>query len=111
MDYGKYRYEQRKKEREQKKKQNIIHVKELTMGPAIEAHDYEVKLKKASTFLSKGDKVKLTIRFKGRQIVHKEKGEEILSRFREDLQDVAVIEKEPVFEGRRMMLVMAPKKS
>lgn len=110
MDYGKYKFEQKKKEKELKKKQNIIHVKELTMGPSIEAHDYDVKLKKALGFLEKGDKIKFTIRFRGRQIVHKDRGREILERFAADLEEVAVLEKRPVMEGRRMFLIVAPKK-
>lgn len=108
MDYGKYKFEQRKREKDLKKKQTIIHVKELTMGPLIEQHDYEVKLKKASQFLEKGDKVKLTVRFRGRQIVHKDKGEDILLRFVADLKELASMEKRPILDGRRMNLVLTP---
>ncbi|HOJ50852.1 MAG TPA: translation initiation factor IF-3 [Spirochaetota bacterium] len=110
MDYGKYRFEQKKKEKEMKKKQHIIQVKELTLTPLIEEHDYQVKLKKAKEFLIRGDKLKLTVKFKGRMIAYSEKGEAILNRFIEDLQDIGIVEKQPKLEGRNMILVMAPKK-
>ena len=110
MDYGKYKFEQKKREKALKKKQTIIQVKELTMGPTIEKHDYEVKLKQAIKFLEKGDKVNFTVRFRGRQLAHKEMGEDILNRFSEDLKEMALPEKKPVLEGRRMMVVLAPKK-
>jgi len=111
MDYGKYKFEQKKREKDLKKKQTIILVKELTMGPTIERHDYEVKLKQAMKFFEKGDKVKFTVRFKGRQLAHKEMGEEILNRFSEDLKELALPEKKPFLEGRKMMVILAPKKN
>lgn len=110
IDYGKYRFELKKKEKEQKKKQKVVHLKELTMGPTIEKHDYEVKLKQAQKFLEEGDKVKFTVKFKGRQIAHKEMGEDILKRFGKDLEECAEVEKNPFLEGRKMMLIVGPKK-
>lgn len=110
MDYGKYRFEQKKKEKDNKKKQKIVQVKELTMSPAIEKHDYEVKLKHAMGFLEDGDKVKFTVKFRGREIAHKEMGEAILERFQNDLAELGAPEKKPVLEGKRMMLIIAPKK-
>lgn len=110
IDYGKYRFEQKKKEKEQKKKQKVVHLKELTMGPTIEKHDFEVKLKQAQKFLAEGDKVKFTVKFKGRQIAHKEMGEDILKRFTKDLEGSAEIEKNPFMEGRKLMLIVGPKK-
>lgn len=110
MDFGKFRFELKKKQKEAKKKQTVIHLKELTMGPSIEAHDYETKLKQARKFMEKGDKVKFTVRFRGRQIVHKERGQQVLEKFSADLADIAQTEKPPVFEGRKLMLVLAPLK-
>jgi len=110
MDYGKYRFEQKKKEKEMKKKQHVIEVKELTLTPLIEDHDYQVKLKKGREFLERGDKLKLTVKFKGRMIAYSEKGEAVLNRFIQDLQDVGIVEKPSKLEGRNMILVMAPKK-
>ena len=80
------------------------------MGPTIEKHDYEVKLKQAIKFLEEGDKVKFTVKFKGRQIAHKEMGEDILKRFGKDLEELADVEKNPFLEGRKMMLIVGPKK-
>lgn len=111
MDYGKYRYEQKKKERELKKKQAHVQLKELTMGPSIEQHDYSVKLKKAISFLSEKNRVRLTIRFRGRQIMYKDKGEAILKRFQEDLKEFASFDQGLTFEGRKLTLLAQPKKN
>ena len=109
MDYGKYKYEQSKKEKEAKKKQKIIQVKEIKMRPNIEEHDYQVKLRNAMKFLKSGNKVKTTIMFKGREIVHAPKGEEMLSRMAGDLKEVSVVERSPKLEGRNMVMVLSPK--
>jgi len=109
MDYGKYKYEQSKKEKEAKKKQKIIQVKEIKMRPNIEEHDYQVKLRNAMKFLKSGNKVKATIMFRGREIVHAPKGEEILSRMAGDLKEVSVVERSPKLEGRNMVMVLSPK--
>ena len=109
MDYGKYKYEQSKKEKEAKKKQKIIQVKEIKMRPNIEEHDYQVKLRNVMKFLKSGNKVKATIMFRGREIVHAPKGEEILSRMAGDLKEVSVVERSPKLEGRNMVMVLSPK--
>ena len=109
MDYGKYKYEQSKKEKEAKKKQKIIQVKEIKMRPNIEEHDYQVKLRNVMKFLKSGNKVKATIMFRGREIVHAPKGEEILSRMAGDLKEVSVVERSPKLEGRNIIMVLSPK--
>ena len=109
MDYGKYKYEQSKKEKEAKKKQKIIQVKEVKLRPNIEEHDYQVKLRSAMKFLQSGNKVKATIMFRGREIIHAPKGKEILSRIAKELEEIAVVEKFPKLEGRNMIMVLAPK--
>ncbi len=109
MDYGKYKYEQSKREKEAKKKQHVINVKEVKMRPNIEEHDYKVKLRNAMRFLKNGDKVKATIMFRGREIVYTPKGQEILKRLAEDLADLGNVERQPKLEGRNMVMVLAPK--
>lgn len=109
MDYGKYKYEQSKKEKEAKKKQKIIQVKEVKLRPNIEEHDYQVKLRSAMKFLQSGNKVKATIMFRGREIVHAPKGKEILSRIAKELEEIAVVERFPKLEGRNMIMVLTPK--
>ncbi len=108
MDYGKYKYEQARKAREAKKKQHQIQVKEVKFRPGIEDHDYEFKTRHARRFLEEGNKVKLTMMFRGRQRAHPELGQEVLERVAEDLQDVGKVEMEPAFEGRTMTMVLAP---
>ena len=108
MDYGKYKYEQAKKDKEAKKKQHQIHVKEMKFRPKIDDHDYEFKVAHVREFLEKGDKAKLTIMFRGREMMHQEFGLAILERVVEDLADVAVVEQEPKTEGRNMTMVLAP---
>jgi translation initiation factor IF-3 len=108
IDYNKFRYEQIKKAKEAKKKQKIIHVKEIKMRPGIDAHDYDHKLKHAIEFLEKGDKVKFTIMFRGRQIVHKELGYSIMEDVRRDLEGLAIIEKAASQEGRNITMITAP---
>lgn len=109
MDYGKYRFEMQKKDREARKKQKIINVKEVRLSPTIEEHDFNTKLRNAIKFLEKGDKVKASIRFKGRAITHKEIGQRVLDRFAEACAEVATVESKPKMDGRSMFLVLTPK--
>ena len=111
MDYGKYKYEADRQRREAKKKQHIIKVKEVKFRPGIEDHDYQFKVGHARRFLDEGNKVKLTMMFRGRQITHPEIGLEVLSRVMEDLEDVGKVESQPNMEGRIMSMVMAPNKT
>ncbi len=108
MDYGKYKYEQQKKDKEARKKQKTISLKEIRLSPTIEEHDFNTKLKNAKKFISKEDKVKVSIRFRGRAITHKDIGRKVLERFAEELKDVATIEQRPKMEGRSMFLIVAP---
>ncbi|KHE69778.1 translation initiation factor IF-3 [Halobacillus sp. BBL2006] len=108
MDYGKYRFEQQKKEKEARKKQTVIKVKEVRLSPNIEEHDFNTKLRNARKFLSKGDKVKASVRFRGRAITHKELGQEVLERMAEECKDIAQIETKPKMEGRSMFLMLSP---
>lgn len=108
MDYGKYRYEQQRKEREQRKNQKTQNTKEVRLSPTIEDNDFQTKLRNARKFLEKGDKVKVSIRFRGRAITHKEIGREVLERFAAETTDIAVIEQRPKMDGRSMFLQLAP---
>ncbi len=108
MDYGKYKYEQQKKEKEARKKQKVINVKEIRLSPTIEEHDFNTKLNHARKFLAKEDKVKVSIRFRGRAITHKEIGQKVLEDFAKECQDVATVEQKPKMEGRSMFLMLAP---
>ena len=108
MDYSKY--EQEKKEREAKKKQHVTHVKEIKIGPKIEEHDYQVKLHHAEKFLKRGDKTKITMRFRGRQMAHIDLGRKVLDRFAGDVAAFGELEMEPKLEGRVMIMVIKPKK-
>ena len=109
MDYGKYRFEQMKKEKEAKKNQKIIDVKEIRVTPTIDTHDFEFKMKNASKFLKSGDKVKITVRFRGREVNNSSIGENVLNKFIEGLEEVSIVEKKPVLEGRNMFIILAPK--
>ncbi|MFS0645192.1 translation initiation factor IF-3 [Siminovitchia sp. 179-K 8D1 HS] len=109
MDYGKYRFEQQKREKEARKNQKVINVKEVRLSPTIDEHDFNTKLRNGRKFLEKGDKVKASIRFRGRAITHKEIGQEVLNRFAEECNDVATVESKPRMDGRSMFLVLAPK--
>ena len=109
MDYGKFKFEQNKREKEARKKQKIISVKEVKMRPNIEEHDFQVKAKNARKFLSGGDKVKLTIMFRGREITHPELGEKLSLKFVGELTDISSVEKPPKVEGRNMVTVLIPK--
>ncbi|WP_142386542.1 translation initiation factor IF-3 [Bacillus sp. Marseille-P3661] len=109
MDYGKFRYEQQKKDKEARKNQKVINIKEVRLSPGIEEHDFNTKLRNAIKFLEKGDKVKASIRFKGRAITHKEIGQRVLDRLAEQCAEVATVEQKPKMEGRSMFIVLAPK--
>ncbi len=109
IDYGKYKYELSKKEKIQKKKQHVIHVKEIRLSPKIERHDIDFKIKHARNFIDQGDKVKFNIVFKGRQIAHKEFGDQLIAKIIEELSDIAKVESEPQFEGRNMVAVLIKK--
>lgn len=111
MDYGKFKYEQARAAREARKKQHTIQVKEVKFRPGIEEHDYEFKTRHARRFLEEGNKVRLTMMFRGRQITHSELGLEVLERVKDDLSDIGKVESEPSFEGRVMFMVMAPLKT
>ena len=109
LDYGKFKYEAQKKKNEARKKQKIIEVKEIKMRPGIDDHDYEVKMRAMCRFLEEGDKVKVTMRFRGREMVHQELGLKVLERVRGQLDEVAKVEQTPRLEGRQMTMVIAPK--
>ncbi len=111
MDHGKFKYEQARASREARKKQHTIQVKEVKFRPGIEDHDYEFKTRHARRFLEEGNKVRLTMMFRGRQITHSELGLEVLKRVQGDLSDIGKVESPPSFEGRVMFMVMAPLKS
>ncbi|WP_347710092.1 translation initiation factor IF-3 [Thiomicrorhabdus sp. zzn3] len=110
MDYGKYLYQQQKKQHEAKKKQKQVQVKEVKFRPGTEEGDYQVKLRNLMKFLDKGDRVKVTIWFRGREITHKELGLKMLERVRDDIQEVATVEQMPKMEGRQMQMMVAPAK-
>ena len=110
VDYGKYRYEQMRKEKEAKKKQKTIDIKEIRFSPNIDTNDLNTKVNQARKFLSKGDKVKVAIRFRGRELAHTEIGIDILNNFAAQLEDVAVIEKPAKVEGRSMVMFLAEKR-
>jgi translation initiation factor IF-3 len=109
LDFGKYKYEAQKKKNEARKKQKVIEVKEIKMRPGIDDHDYDVKMRAIHRFLEEGDKVKVTMRFRGREMVHQELGMKVLERVRGDLDTRAKVEQLPRMEGRQMIMVMAPR--
>ena len=109
MDYGKHRYEQSKRDKAAKKKQKIVNVKEIRMSPKIDEHDFEVKLRAADRFLKSGDKVKVSVRFRGREIVHADLAKTKLDNLAAQLQDIAIVERPPKLEGRQMIAVLAPR--
>ena len=109
MNYGKYKFEQAKKEKEAKKKQKILEVKEVRVTPNIEEHDFGFKLKNAKKFLEDGNKVKITVRFRGREINNSKAGEIVLNKFIENLEEIATVEKKPKLEGRNMFTILAKK--
>ena len=109
LDLGKFKYEEQKKRHEARKKQKVIEVKEIKMRPSIDVHDYQVKVRSARRFIDEGDKVKVTIRFRGREMAHQQLGMDVLHRIRGDMDDVAKVEQNPQTEGRMMTMVIAPK--
>jgi translation initiation factor IF-3 len=109
LDFGKYKYEEQKKKNEARKKQKIIEVKEIKLRPGIDDHDYEVKRRSMVKFIEEGDKVKVTMRFRGRELAHQELGMDVLIRVRDDLDEIAKVEQMPRMEGRQMTMVMSPK--
>ena len=111
MDYGKYMYEKSKKERESRKNQKTVKIKEVRISPKIDDHDFSVRVKNAVGFLQKGNKVKATVRFRGREIVHADIGKKLLEDLAEFVQDYAVVERDPKVEGRNMIMILAPKQS
>ena len=110
MDYNKYRYEQQKKAKEAKKKQNIMNLKELRLSPKIEEHDFETKLKKGRKFIEDGDKLKVSIRFRGREMAHTSQGREVMLEFAKKMNDIADFESRPKQDGRTMIMTLVPKK-
>lgn len=109
LDYGKYKYEEQKKRNEARKKQKVIEVKEVKMRPGIEQHDYDVKMRAMRRFLGEGDRVKVTLRFRGRELAHQHLGMKVLDRIRDDLEEIAKVEQLPKMEGRQMIMVVAPR--
>jgi translation initiation factor IF-3 len=110
MNYGKYQFEQAKKLQIAKKKQKQIQVKEIKFRPGTDEGDYQVKLKSLIKFLNEGDKTKITLRYRGREMAHRELGMDVLKRIEKDLEELAIVEQFPKMEGRQMVMVMAPKK-
>lgn len=109
MDYGKFKYEESKREREARKKQKVVSIKEVKMRPNIEDHDFDVRTRQTERFLQDGDKVKCTIMFRGREIVHADLGKAVLERLVERVRDLCVIERAPKVEGRNMIMILSPK--
>ena len=109
LDYGKYKYEAQKKASEARKRQKTIDVKEIKMRPTIDVNDYQVKLRNITRFLDSGDKVKVTLRFRGRELVHQDLGMKVLERVRDDIGELGKVEQMPKMEGRQMTMVMAPR--
>ena len=108
MDYGRFKYQQQKKAAEARKKQKTVEVKEIKMRPNIDTHDYDVKMRNARRFFNTGDKVKFTLRFRGREMAHQELGMKVLMQVKDDTEDFAKVEAHPKMEGRQMMMVLAP---
>ncbi|MBC7133619.1 MAG: translation initiation factor IF-3 [Roseovarius sp.] len=108
MDFGKYKYETQKREAEARKKQKIIEVKEVKFRPGTDTHDYDVKMRNVTRFLEGGDKVKITLRFRGREMAHQHLGRELLERIAEDVKDIGRVENMPKMEGRQMVMIIGP---
>ena len=108
-DYGKYKYEQQKKANEARKRQKVVEIKEIKVRPNIDDHDYDVKMRAAKSFIEEGDKVKVTLRFRGREMAHQDLGVKVLERIRVELVDMAKVEQMPRLENRQMIMVLAPK--
>jgi translation initiation factor IF-3 len=108
-DYGKFKYEQQKKANEARKKQKVVEIKEIKVRPNIDDHDYDTKMKQMKGFIADGDKVKVTLRFRGREMAHMEIGMELLQKVKRDTESIGKVEQEPKLEGRQMVMVIAPK--
>ena len=109
LDYGKFKYEAQKKKNEARKKQKVIDVKEIKMRPGIDEHDYQVKMRAMNRFIGDGDKVKVTIRFRGRELAHQDLGMKVLDQVREEMDELAKVELFPKMEGRQMIMIIAPR--
>jgi translation initiation factor IF-3 len=109
LDVGKYKYQAQKKAAEARKKQHVVEIKEIKVRPMIDDHDYDVKMRAMRRFFEEGDKVKVTLRFRGREMAHQELGIQLLERVKSDVQTLAKVEQEPKFEGRQMIMVLAPR--
>lgn len=109
LDYGKFKYEAQKKANEARKKQKVIEVKEIKLRPGIDEHDYEIKMRNMRRFIEDGDKVKVTMRFRGREMAHQDLGMVVLVRVRDELEEMAKVEQMPKLEGRQMVMVLAPR--
>jgi translation initiation factor IF-3 len=109
LDFGKFKYEEQKRKNEARKKQKVIEVKEIKLRPGIDTHDYDVKMRSIHRFLEEGDKVKVTMRFRGREMAHQELGAKVLDRVKTDLDAIAKVESAPKMEGRQMIMVISPK--
>ncbi len=110
LDYGKYKFEEQKRRAEIRKKQKVIEIKEIQLRPGIDKHDFEVKMRSARKFIEEGDKLKVTLRFRGRELSHQQLGVEVLNRVKATLEDIAKVEMHPKLEGKRMIMVMGPVK-
>lgn len=110
MDYGKFRYQEQKRQQEMKAKQKVIQVKEVKFRPATDENDYQTKLRALTRFLGDGNKAKVTLRYRGREMAHQDLGQDVLTRIREDLAEIAQVEQFPKLEGRQMIMVLAPKR-
>jgi translation initiation factor IF-3 len=109
MDYGKYRYEMQKKEKEARKNQKVVDMKEIRLSATIDEHDFQTKLRNVTKFLNDGDKVKLSVRFRGREITHAEIGQKVLERMAKEVDSLSIVERKPKLEGRSMIMILAPK--
>lgn len=109
MDYGKYRFEMAKREKENRKNQKVVNIKEIKLSPSIDTHDFETKLKAAVKFLNGGDKVKVAVRFRGREVQHSKLGEDLLRRFQEGVGEAGAVEKKPKLDGKIMAMIISPK--
>jgi translation initiation factor IF-3 len=109
MDFGKYKFQAQKKAAEARKKQKVVEVKEIKLRPMIDDHDYDVKMRAMRRFFDEGDKVKVTLRFRGREMAHQELGAKLLNRLKDDVQPIAKVEQEPKYEGRQIVMVLAPR--
>jgi translation initiation factor IF-3 len=109
LDYGKYKYQEQKKQAEARKRQKVVEMKEIKMRPSIDDHDYDVKMRAIRRFFDEGDKVKVTLRFRGRELSHQELGWQVLQRVKVDTEPIAKVESEPRMEGRQMVMVLAPR--